>query len=89
MSSLDVRESIALARDAIILLVSTVVILVTVVLYLKVSNLLKSAKRTIKYTEDLTSSLSSKGVVFGAGKLGELLLGLLRNKNRGGKNNGK
>ena len=51
---MDFRDYVAVARDAIILLVSAVVLLTTVILYLKVSKLIDSATRTIKYTEEIT-----------------------------------
>ena len=79
------------------LLLVGVTILVVLILYRKVATILDSAKRTLKSTEDIVSTVSNRvarpaavgsGAAFGAGKVVAFLLGLSR-RSKGGKNDGK
>ena len=93
----DAADIIAMTRDIVFLLLFLVVSMAVFFLYRKVSSILDSARRTIKNTEELVSTVSSKvvrpaavgsGAAFGVGKLLAFLMGFSKRKERGGKNDG-
>ena len=86
-----------MSRDAAFLLLVVVTILAVLFLYLKVSAILNSAKRTMKDAEDVVSTVSSKlvrpatvgsGAAFGLGKALAFLFGFRGRRREGGSNDG-
>ena len=94
----EVADIIAITRDIAFLLLFLVVSMAVLLMYRKVSSILDSAKRTIKNTEDVLSTVSSKvvrpatvgsGAAFGVGKLLAFLMGFSKRKGKGGKDDGQ
>ena len=95
---MEASEIVALTRDIVFLVLVTVALLAILLLYRKISAVLDSARRTIKQTENIVTTVSGKvvgpaaagsGIAFGAGKLAAFLGGFAGNKRKGGKNNGE
>jgi hypothetical protein len=95
---LSTAEILAMSRDAALALIGlliVVAILAVLFLYVKVSAILSSAKRTMKDAEDVISTVSSKlvrpatagsGAAFGVGKALAFLLGFRGKRKEGGSN---
>ena len=82
----DTAEIIAMTRDIVFLILALLTVLLLVMVFMKVSAILNSAKRTIKDAEDIVSTVSHKvvrpatigsGAAFGLGKLAAFLAGFV------------
>lgn len=85
-------EVIAIIRDTVIIVVSLLSLLLIYLTYRKISAVFNSATRSVKRLEDIVSAFSDRvsapastvsGLVFGAGKMAEFVMGLSRNKRKG------
>ncbi len=97
MNITDTAEIIAMIRDIVFLLLLLVVLVGALVLFLKVSAVMDSAKRTIRDAEEMVSTVSGSvvrpaaagsGIAFGAGKVLAFMLGLGRRKKKKGGSDG-
>ena len=97
MNITDTAEIIAMVRDIVLLLLLVVLLGVALVLFLKVSSVVNSVKRTIRDAEEMVSTVSGSvvrpaaagsGIAFGAGKILAFILGLGRRKKKKGGSNG-
>ena len=97
MNISDAAEIIAMIRDIVFLLLLLVVLVAALVLFLKVSAVADSVKRTIRDAEEMVSTVSGSvvrpaaagsGVAFGAGKILAFMWGLGRRKKKKGGSNG-
>jgi hypothetical protein len=93
----DTAEIIAMVRDIVLLVLLTVSIMVVLVLYFKISSVIDSAKRTMRDTEDIVTTVANRvvgravagsGVAFGVGKVAAFLFGLSKRKRRQGTKGG-
>ena len=81
---MDAAEIIAMIRDIALLVMIVVVTLAVIIIYVKVSKILNTAKRTLESIEGIISTVSEKlvapaaagsGLAFGVGKLAAFLFG--------------
>ena len=87
-----------MTRDIAFLVLLVLLIVAALVLFLKVSAVLDSAKRSLKNVEDVVSTVSDKvvrpaaagsRVASGAGKAAAFLLGLARRRRKGDSSDGE
>lgn len=81
---MDAAEIIAMIRDIALLVMIVVVTTAVIVIYVKLSKILNTAKRTLESVEGIISTVSEKlvapaaagsGLAFGVGKLAAFLFG--------------
>ena len=81
---MDAAEIIAMIRDIALLVMIVVTTLAVIIIYVKVSRILNTAKRTLESVEGIISTVSEKlvapaaagsGLAFGVGKLAAFLFG--------------
>ena len=81
-----------MTRDIALLVLLALLIVAVSLLYLKLSAVLNSAKRSVRNVEDVVSTVSDKvvkpavgsGVASKAGKAAIFILGLVRRRSKGG-----
>ncbi len=97
MNITDTAEIIAMVRDIVLLALLVVLLLVAFVLFLKLSSVINSVKRTIRDAEEMVSTVSGSvvrpaaagsGIAFGAGKILAFMFGLGRRRKKKGGSNG-
>ena len=94
---MSTAEWIAMIRDIVFLVLLAVALLAVLTLYVKISSILSSAKRTLKAAEEIATTVSesvvgpaSSGsrVAFSVGKAMAFLFGLSKRRKKGVKDDG-
>ena len=88
---MSVAEIIAMVRDIVILVMLVISILVLLFVFLKISALLNSARRTLESAEDVVTTISERivrpaasgsGTAFRLGKVAAFMSGLFGRRKR-------